>query len=203
MRNICEQLLIFIHIRCKLGLTKTVDRMYKIKNTFSSFHIDMGKTKLTKHNNNKTKTKKVYIYMQKIITKESFSTWVNWQVVRNYFNDQFSSKESLIGKENFFNFFFRYAQNKRNRIIKKLCKDDANIKRDFALHQFSSMFTTADKIPSFLEFMAVKCFCVCMQSSLLCAWNFAKLSYQDERACERMQKVSHAYTNLFNQMGTV
>ena len=99
--------------------------------------------------------------------------------------------------------FFRYVQNKRKRIIKKLCKDDANIKRDFSLHQFSSMFTTADKILSFLEFMAVKCFCVCMQSSLLHPWNFAKLSYQDERAPEKMQKASHAYTSLFIQMGTV
>ena len=32
--------------------------MYKIKNTFSSFHIDMGKTKLTKKKKKKEKLQK-------------------------------------------------------------------------------------------------------------------------------------------------
>ena len=132
-------------------MIKPADRIFKIKNTLTSFHIDIRETKLTKE----------YRKIIKKITKESFSPWVNWQVVRNYFNDQFNSKEYLIRKEIFCKHFSRCAQNKRNRIIKKLFIDDANIKRDFAPNRNSSMFTTEDKIPSFLKSMVfIFFFCV-------------------------------------------
>ena len=132
-------------------MIKPADRIFKIKNTLTSFHIDIRETKLTKE----------YRKIIKKITKESFSPWVNWQVVRNYFNDQFNGKEYLIRKEIFCKHFSRCAQNKRNRIIKKLFIDDANIKRDFAPNRNSSMFTTEDKIPSFLKSMVFFFFFLC------------------------------------------
>ena len=151
-----QKLLIFIPTRYNLCVIKTVDLTYKINNTLRSFHIDMGKAKLTKQFTKITKNKKK-------ITKESPSTWVSWKTARNCFSNQFNSKESSIKKGSFFKHFSRHAQNKISRIIKKLCKYDANIKLYFAPHQISSIFTTVDKILSFWKSTIVKFFCVCIQ----------------------------------------
>ena len=139
----------FIPKRYKLGLVKTfVDRLYKINNTWSGFHNDMEKTK-------------------SILQKNLFPPDLIDKVVRNYLSDQYNSKESLNKKEGryfklpYVGFFSRHTHNKIKGIIKKLCKDQVSVNLVLIPYKIGSMFSTKDKIPSFLKSMVVhKFICV-------------------------------------------
>ena len=82
-------------------------------------------------------------------------------VVRNYLSDQCKSKESLNKKEGhsfklqFVGFFSRHTQNKIKGIIKKLCKDQAIVNLVFIPYKIDSMFSTKDKVLSFLKSVVV------------------------------------------------
>ena len=108
----------FIPTRYKLGLIRTVDRLYKIKNTWSGFHNDMEETKSILQKN---------LFLPELIDK----------VVGKYLSDQYNSEESLNKNEGryfklpYVSFFRRHTHNKTKRIIKKLCKDQVSVNLAF------------------------------------------------------------------------
>ena len=80
---------------------------------------------------------------------------------------QYNNKESLTKKEGryfklpYLGCFSRHTRNKIKGIIKKLCKDQVSINLVFVPYKIGSMFSTKDKIPSFLKSMVVhKFICV-------------------------------------------
>ena len=119
-----------------------VDRLYKINNTLSGFDNDLEETKSILQKN---------ILPPKLIDK----------VVRNYLSDQYISEESLSKKEGryyklpYVGFFSRHAHNKIKGITKKLCKDQVSVNLVFIPYKIGSMFSTKDRIPSFLKSMLV------------------------------------------------
>ena len=128
----------------KLGLVKTlVDRLYKINNTWSGFHNDIQKA-------------------NSILQKNPFPPELIDKVVQNYFSHPYSSKKSLNKKEgcyfklSYVRIFSRHTQNKMKRTIKKLCYDEVSVNIVFVfVYEIGSMFSTKDKIPSFLNSMVV------------------------------------------------
>ena len=117
-----------------------VDGLYKINNTWSVFHNDMGKTK-------------------SILQKNLFPPDLIDKVVRNYLSNQCNSKESLSKKVGryfklpYVSFFSRH--NKIKGIIKKLCKDQVSVNLVLIPYKIGNMLWTKDRIPSFLKSMVV------------------------------------------------
>ena len=77
------------------------------------------------------------------------------KVVKNYLSDQYNSKESTQIKLPYVGFFSRNAHNKIKEIIKKLCKDEVSVNLVFVPYKIGSMFSTNDRVPSFLKSMVV------------------------------------------------
>ena len=96
-----------------------------------------------------------------ILQKNLFPPDLIDKVVRNYLCDQYNSKESLnkswgrYFKLPYVRFFSRHTHNKIKGIIKKLCKDQVSANLVFIPYKIGSMFSTKDKIPSFLKSMVV------------------------------------------------
>ena len=97
-----------------------------------------------------------------ILQKYLFPSDLINKVVRNYFSDQYNSKEPLNRKEGLYfklpyvvGYFSRHTHNKIKEIIKKLCKDQVNVNLAFIPYKIGSMFSTKGKIPSFLKSMVV------------------------------------------------
>ena len=173
----------FIPTRYKLGLVKTfVDRLYKINNTWSGFHNDMEKTK-------------------SILQKNLFPPDLIDKVVRNYLSDLYNSKESLNKKEEryfklpYVGFFSRHTHNKIKGIIKKLCKDQVSVNLVFVPYKIGSMFSTKDKIPSFLKSMVVYKF-VCASFNACYVGETARHLPTRIKEHLKTDKKSHIYQHL-------
>ena len=96
-----------------------------------------------------------------ILQKNLFPPDLINKVVKNYLSDQYNSKESLNKIERryfkvpYVRFFSRHTQNKIKGITEKLWKDHVNVNLVFLPYKIGSMFSTKDKIPSFLKSMVV------------------------------------------------
>ena len=172
----------FIPTRYKLGLVKTfVDRLYKSNNTWSGFHNDMEKTK-------------------SILQKNLFPPDLIDKVVRNYLSDLCNSKESLNKKGGrycklpYVGFFSRHTHNKK-KIIKKLCKDQVSVNLVFVPYKIGGMFSTKDKIPSFLKSMVVYKF-VCTSYNACYVGETARHLPTRIKEHLKTDKKSHIYQHL-------
>ena len=95
-----------------------------------------------------------------LLQKKLFPPDLIDKVLRNYLCNQYNSKESLNKKERcYFKLpyvgFFLDTHNKIKGIVKKLCKDHVSFNLVFIPYKIGYMFSTKDKIPSFLKSMVV------------------------------------------------
>ena len=159
-----------------------VDRLYKINNTWSGFHNDMQKTK-------------------SILQKNLFPPDLIDKVVRNYLSDLYNSKESPNKKEGryfklpYVGFFSRHTHNKIKGIIKKLCKDQVSVNLVFVPYKIGGMFSTKDKIPSFLKSMVVYKF-VCASCNACYVGETARHLPTRIKEHLKTDKKSHIYQHL-------
>ena len=136
-----------------------------------------------------------------ILQKNLFPPDLIDKVVRNYLSDQYNSKESLNKKEGryfklpYVGFFSRHTHNKIKRIIKKLCKDQVSVNLVFIPYKIGSMFSTKDKIPSFLKSMVVYKF-VCASCNACYVGETARHLPTRIKEHLKTDKKSHIYQHL-------
>ena len=92
-------------------------------------------------------------------------------------------------------FFSRQTQNKIKRIITKFCKDEVNVNLAFGPYKINGMFSTKDKIESFLKSMVLYKF-VC--ASCNACYMVKTARYLPTRIKEHLKtdKKSHIYQHL-------
>ena len=114
---------------------------------------------------------------------------------------QYNNKESLNKKEGRYiklpcvGCFSRHTHNKIKGIIKKLRKDQIIVNLVFIPYKIGSMFSTKDKIPSFLKSMVVYKF-VCASSNACYVGETARHSPTRIREHLKTDKKLHIYQHL-------
>ena len=115
--------------------------------------------------------------------------------------DQYNSKERLNKKERrylklpYVEFFSRHIDSKIKRIIRKLCKDKVRVNLVFLPYKIGSMFSTKDKIPSFLKFMLVYKF-VCASGNACYLGEIDRHSPTTIKKHLKTDKTSHIYQHF-------
>ena len=175
----------FTPSKYKFGLVKTlIDRLYKINNTWLGFHNDIEKCKTTLQKN---------LFPPKLID----------QILKNYLSEKLNTEQQKQKQETryfklpYIGFFSKHTKEKVQNIIKKVCNDNVNVNIIFTPYKVCNMFSSKDKIPSFLKSMVVYKF-VC--SSCNACYVGETTRHLPTRIHEHFKtdKKSHIYKHLFS-----
>ena len=166
----------------KIGLIKClIDRAYKFKNTWPSFHHDVSKIK-------------------DILKRNSYPPFIYYQIIKAYIDKiHYNSKiSSEVRKSQYFNlpYIGKYSEQ-----VKKLCKQyckDNNVKTIFTSIKISNYFYFKNATPYFLQsFLVYKFVCARCKScdnSKTCHHFITRI---DEHI--KNKKKSHVFQHLHNK----
>ena len=147
----------FVPYSYKLKLINTlVDRIYKINNTRKGFHLDVI---------NLTSTLCKNLFPIKLVQKV-INKYLNNKNLIEQVNTDKSKNETKYFKLPYIGEFSKIAKHKLNKIVKRFCKGDIDLKLVFTATKIKDYFSQKDKIPDcFRSFVVYKFICARCNSS--------------------------------------
>ena len=132
----------FASFSYKISLIKRLkDRSFKICNNWNPFHSDIENIKSN-------------------LIKNAYPPFLINKVIKNYFNDKFSSNQNQLKDKSDVHYFklpyignlSHHIKNKLSKLCKEFCKENLNIKLVFNLFKIKNYFAYKDPIPNDLKF---------------------------------------------------